>query len=179
MKGVVFTEFLTMVEKQYSEDMVDDVIDDAELPSGGAYTAVGTYDHKEMVQLLVQLSKKTGIDPSALLNAFGHHLFVALSTGYPQYVEGMESSFEVLDQLEPFIHVEVKKLYPDAELPEFETTYITDDAMGMIYRSPRCLGDLCQGLMEACFAAFKENIELSRADEAEGRIVRFDHKKVA
>ncbi len=45
MKGVVFTEFIEMVEDQFSADMVDDIIDDAQPPSGGAYTAVGTYDH--------------------------------------------------------------------------------------------------------------------------------------
>lgn len=42
MKGVVFTAFLEMVASQFSEDMVDDIIDAAQLPSGGAYTAVGT-----------------------------------------------------------------------------------------------------------------------------------------
>lgn len=35
MKGVVFTEFLEMVEARFSADLVDDVIDAANLPSGG------------------------------------------------------------------------------------------------------------------------------------------------
>ena len=45
MKGIVFTEFLEMVEDKFSADMVDDIIDDCDLASGGAYTAVGTYPH--------------------------------------------------------------------------------------------------------------------------------------
>lgn len=45
MKGIVFTEFVDMVEAQFSADMVDDILDDAAPASGGAYTAVGTYDH--------------------------------------------------------------------------------------------------------------------------------------
>jgi len=56
MKGVVFTEFLDMVEAKFSADMVDDIIDDAKLASGGAYTAVGTYPHSEMVALGVALA---------------------------------------------------------------------------------------------------------------------------
>ena len=51
MKGVVFTEFLDMVADRFSPDMVEDIIDDAQLPSGGAYTAVGTYPHEEMVAM--------------------------------------------------------------------------------------------------------------------------------
>lgn len=40
MKGIVFTEFLEMVESHHSADMVDDIIDAARLVSGGIYTAV-------------------------------------------------------------------------------------------------------------------------------------------
>jgi hypothetical protein len=49
MKGMVFTEFLEMVEAKFSADMVDDIISDSDLPNGGAYTSVGTYDHSELV----------------------------------------------------------------------------------------------------------------------------------
>jgi predicted homoserine dehydrogenase-like protein len=60
MKGIVFTEFLDMVETTISADAVDDVIEAAGVPSGGAYTAVGTYDHKEMVSLVGALSEVSG-----------------------------------------------------------------------------------------------------------------------
>ena len=49
MKGIVFTEFLEMVEASYGLQTVDTIIENASLPSEGAYTAVGTYDFNEMV----------------------------------------------------------------------------------------------------------------------------------
>ena len=52
MKGVVFTEFLEMVEDRFSPEMADRIIEGAELASGGVYTTVGTYDHGEMIQLV-------------------------------------------------------------------------------------------------------------------------------
>ena len=61
MKGMVFTEFLEMVEDKFSADMVDDIIDDSAPPSGGAYTAVGTYDHNELVGMVVALSQRSGL----------------------------------------------------------------------------------------------------------------------
>jgi Haem-NO-binding len=56
MKGVVFTEFLEMVEDRFSPEMADRIIEGAELASGGVYTTVGTYDHGEMIQLGVAVS---------------------------------------------------------------------------------------------------------------------------
>ena len=49
MKGVVFTEFIEMVENEFSPDLADTIITEAGLPSGGIYTSVGTYRHEEML----------------------------------------------------------------------------------------------------------------------------------
>ena len=42
MKGLVFTEFLEMVESKWGLATVDRVIQGAALPNNGAYTSVGT-----------------------------------------------------------------------------------------------------------------------------------------
>ena len=56
MKGIVFTEFLDMVEARFTPEVADRMITAAAVPSSGAYTAVGTYDYHEIIQLVVQLS---------------------------------------------------------------------------------------------------------------------------
>jgi PleD family two-component response regulator len=40
MKGIVFTEFLEMVENRFSEHTVDQLIEQVDLPSKGIYTSV-------------------------------------------------------------------------------------------------------------------------------------------
>ena len=55
MKGIVFTEFSTMVESLFGEDMLDDLLDATDPASGGAYTSVGTYNHNELVDMVVEL----------------------------------------------------------------------------------------------------------------------------
>ena len=42
MKGIVFTEFLEMVESKFGIEMVNGLLDSSELASGGVYSAVGT-----------------------------------------------------------------------------------------------------------------------------------------
>lgn len=162
MKGVVFTSFLEMVEESHGLDMVDDIIDASELPSGGSYTAVGTYDHTEIVALVVALSAKTGVAVPELLKAFGEHLFSILISSYPQFGAHLTSSLDMFESIENYIHVEVRKLYPDAELPTFKCDRIAPDKLKMIYQSSRHFEDLCEGLIRGALKHFAETAEITR-----------------
>lgn len=162
MKGIIFTEFLALVENQWNEDMVDDIIDACELPSGGAYTSVGTYSHTEIVDLVVALSERSNVPVDQLLQIYGKHLFGRLAALYPKFVDRSLSMLEFLEGVERYIHVEVKKLYPDAELPSFETKRLEENKLEMIYRSSRHLDDVCQGLMEGSMDHFEAKGTISR-----------------
>jgi len=175
MKGVVFTEFVEFVEDQFGLDVADDMIDNSELPSGGSYTAVGTYDHTEMVELVTQLHKLTDKPVDGLIFAYGKHLFTRFAAGYHHFFEGVKSSFEFLLQIENHIHVEVRKLYADAELPSFEYPHVSSNRLEMIYRSQRAFGDLAAGLIEGCIEHFGEQISVEREAIAsdEGNAIKF------
>jgi len=162
MKGVVFTEFMEMVESTFSADMVDDIIDDADLPSGGAYTAVGTYDHSEMVALVVALSKRSGMEVRDLLLAFGEYLFGRFVAGYPSFFVGATDAFKFLSGIEDIIHAEVRKLYPDAELPKFDVEHHDAQRLVLVYDSRRHFEDLAEGLMRGCIAHFGGGIAVAR-----------------
>jgi len=60
------------------------------------------------------------------------------------------------------IHVEVLKLYPDAEVPHFEVLDRTDDRLVLLYESTRHFCDLAEGLMHACAIHFGETIDIAR-----------------
>ncbi|MCX6971212.1 MAG: heme NO-binding domain-containing protein [Verrucomicrobia bacterium] len=161
MKGIVFTKFIEMVEAQFSIDTAEDMIEACDLPNGGAYTSVGTYDHQEMVALLVQLSRMTGKPVPDLLRAYGNFLFGQFVQLYPVFFNGVTSSLAFVGLIDGVIHVEVLKLYPDAQLPRFETLSRSDDELKVVYRSDRHLGDLAEGLLEACIAHFGEQASVS------------------
>lgn len=170
MKGIVFTELLEMVASTWSEDMVDDIIDAADLPSGGAYTSVGTYDHSEIVALVGALSERTGIPGNALVSTFGHHMFGRFNTLYPDFFSGIDDALDFLERVETVVHVEVLKLYPDAQLPRFEVSR-SADRMQLIYRSPRHMGDLAAGLIDGCIAHYGQPIAVEREDGTGGTVV--------
>lgn len=181
MKGIVFTEFLEMVEEGFSETLADELLEGCDLPSGGSYTAVGTYDHAELVQLVQALSAKTGTPVPDLVRAFGRHLFGRFVAMYPHLFAGVHSAFDFLRNIETHIHAEVKKLYPDAELPSFECVERAPGHMEMTYRSPRGFADLAEGLILGCAEHFGESIRIER--EAlpgnGGQAVRFSLRQSA
>lgn len=168
MKGVVFTEFMEMVEARFSADMVDDIIDDARLPHGGAYTAVGTYDHREIVELVAALSKRSGLGVGDLLKVFGEHLFGRFVVGYPHFVDGATDAFAFLAGIEDVIHAEVRKLYPDAELPHFDVEHHDDHRLVLLYDSHRHMEDLAEGLIRGCLRHFGVTAQLSRETVGRG-----------
>lgn len=167
MKGMIFTEFLEMVEDSFGWEMAEQIIEDAKLPNEGAYTAVGTYDHSEMVRLVVALSKRTEMPVPDLMRIFGKHAFGQFAIGFPFMFEGVTDPLVFLDSVENYIHVEVRKLYPAAELPTFNTTYLNDDCLTMTYRSERPFADLAEGLIEGCIQHFGQEVKLERSDESE------------
>ncbi len=174
MKGVVFTEFLEMVEDTFGYEMVDEIISNSDLESNGVYTSIGTYDHKEMFSLVSSLSKKTEIPVHTLLKKYAHHLGDFFHGNYNAFYARAANLFEFLESIENFIHVEVKKLYPDAELPTFETRKIDHDNIEMIYKSTRKMSDLAYGLIEKSSTHFKEPIEIKKENiEEDGSVVRF------
>ena len=75
MKGMLFTALLELIEVEFGSDVLDSVLDDVKPASGGIYTSVGTYDHTELVAMLVSLSKQTKVSLTNLTKTFGMYHF--------------------------------------------------------------------------------------------------------
>lgn len=178
MKGIVFTEFIEMVEDKFSIQVADRLLDECDLPSGGIYTAVGTYDHHEIVSMVVKLSEISGIPVPGLINAFGQYLFPRFHALYPNFFEGVNNAFDFLESIDSVIHIEVLKLYPDAELPKFDSYRPNSETLVMTYYSDRHMGDLAEGLIQACVNHYGEPYEVHRENLQEpGQPVRFTIRK--
>lgn len=172
MKGLVFTEFLKMVEETFSLDVVDKIIDAANLPNRGAYTSIGTYDYHELLSMVTHLSQLTGISVPELEMAYGKYLFKSLLSHHKDIVVNAGSCFKFLTFVNDHIHIEVKKLYPDAELPSFSYQMITPNKLILEYHSARPFADLAQGLILGCADYFGETIEIHKENiEAQGDVL--------
>ena len=158
MKGVVFTEFFSMVEEVFDADMVDHLIEATNPSSLGAYTSVGSYDYAELEAMVVELSSVSKMEIETLLTAVGKHLGAQFATNYTSFFTTAGDTYSLLKQIDQHIHVEVRKLYPDAELPEFDFIQSSENDLLLKYRSTRPLADLAHGLILQTAQYFGENL---------------------
>ncbi len=174
MKGIIFTEFLELVENKFGLEVVDKIIEQSNLPSKGIYTSIGTYDFSEMLSLLQHLSEHSGLSIDDLLLTYAEHFFGVLVSSYPDLINRYTDPIEMLSSIENHIHVEVQKIYPDAELPTFDVKEKTDTKLVMIYKSSRAMYSFGLGLMNKTFEHFdaKANISVEKL-ASDGTEVKF------
>ncbi|MDB4228315.1 heme NO-binding domain-containing protein [Flavobacteriaceae bacterium] len=154
MKGIVFTEFLDLVEERFGLEMVDAIISQSKLESKGVYTSIGTYSFSELLQLLQNLKIQTGISIDNLLLIYGEHFFSVIETNYKDLLSSYNDPIEMLASIENHIHVEVRKIYNDAELPTFIIKEKTKKTLILIYKSSRSMHHFGLGLMNKTFEHF-------------------------
>jgi len=174
MKGIVFTEFLDLVEERFGLEMVDAIISQSKLESKGVYTSIGTYSFSELLQLLQNLKIQTGISIDNLLLIYGEHFFSVIETNYKDLLSSYNDPIEMLASIENHIHVEVRKIYNDAELPTFIIKEKTKKTLILIYKSSRSMHHFGLGLMNKTFEHFnsKATIVLEKIKK-DGTEVKF------
>jgi hypothetical protein len=110
MKGIIFTEFMELVEQEFGLEVLENMLDES--GSEGIFTAVGSYDHKELVKMIVSLSKLTDVPIEALQEVFGKSVFNNLLNTLPNSagLKKCANTFQFIRHVEEYIHLEVKKL---------------------------------------------------------------------
>lgn len=169
MKGIIFTLLLDMVDDAFGAQTTENIITASNLPSGGAYTSVGTYAHSEIVSLVTNLSKETNVAVPDLIRTFGNHLLGEFYKLHPDFFGEIDDVLSFLELVDGYIHSEVLKLYPDAKLPKISTKRMSDGGLELIYQSDRMMGDLAEGLIAGAIEHFGGCNTFTREDkQAEG-----------
>jgi len=162
VRGIIFTEFVQLVEEKFGVVMADEVLSTPGLTDGGAYTSVGQYPHTEMLAIVGTLAERSGIPASDLCKVFGEWLFPKLARAFEFSVRSHTDAFAFLSSLDGLIHAEVRKLYPEAELPHVPVTRLDERELVLDYRSKRPFADVAEGLLRGALAWFGERAELRR-----------------
>jgi len=174
MKGIVFTEYIEFVENSYGFETTQQMIDNSNLSNDAVFTSVGTYDPTEFVKMVLKLSEIVNAEVSELLIAYGKYLFNRFSELYPHFFHEGLNIFDFINKIDDYIHVEVKKLYPDAELPMVKTVKRNDNMIEIVYNSQRRFGDFAHGLLLGAVSYFNVDVEITtRLLEDDGSKVQF------
>ncbi len=160
MKGIVFNLLEEAVTAHHGEETWDTVLDTAELE--GAYTSLGSYPDEEFVALVNATAQLLDREPQPLIRWFGRQALPMLGAKYPRLFAGYSDSYSFVLALNDIIHPEVKKLYPEADVPEFAFDDSTAGVLALGYRSPRRLCAFAEGLLEGTAEWFGERVTLDQ-----------------
>lgn len=164
MKGLVFTEFLEMVEEKFGYVTVDKIIESSELPSGGKYTSIGNYSHRELMALVTELSKIQQIPTTEIMKSYGHHLIEVFIQKFGVFFEETQDVFKFYQNIDQFIHLEVSKQNVAENQHQFEFVQSENGADQMIYYSKKKIAFLAEGLFAATLEHFKAKATLEKEE---------------
>lgn len=169
MKGIIFSSFLDFVELQLGDDFLEQMIDDTDLKTNGAYTNVGTYPVEELVSMLEYILGKHELDKNQLLKDFGCHTFGHLTKNYNHLVMDFKDAFDCIYNVDQTIHQNVLKLYPDAELPNMKAKFLDEgNKLHLVYESSRPFMYVAYGLLDGCVKHFGGNVVIEMLDLSNG-----------
>ncbi|MFT4862213.1 MAG: putative hydrocarbon binding protein [Pseudohongiellaceae bacterium] len=160
MKGVVFDILNEMVEEKFGFQAWESILELANLD--GIYVTTETYSDEELFKLVAAAETVSGIPANELVREFGKYMLPSFVKSHPVFFEGKHSLRDFLLTVDRVIHVEVRKLYPDAGLPKFDYGNEPEDSkkLTMIYQSPRKLCALSEGLIDGAAVYFGEGYSL-------------------
>jgi hypothetical protein len=165
MKGIIFTEFVKYVEETHGEKILASTMKKAGgVTADGVYIETQTYPYEEMFQLAGNLAAQTGVTLAQTFEDFGEYLFGNLARMFSSFFAPDETLFSFLQKLEDHIHVEVRKKYPDANLPGFEFQPIDAKNLRMIYTSERAMSDFGIGLIKGAAHWFNRDVFVGKKD---------------
>jgi len=175
MKGIVFIELLQTLERHHGTKTLQSVIEKANLPNNGVYNSEEFYSFDELGKIISAISKETKTDTPLILRDLGKHLFQKLAVLYPEIPTKKANALEFIASVETYIHPEIRKIYPNAQLPKFVIEKQDVQSLTMLYISDKKFEAFVWGLMLGCAEYYKQalDIEYTPVEKQQNYSVRF------
>ncbi len=158
MKGIIFRLAGQAVSDAHGEDTWDDLLDVA--GAHGSYTSLGNYPDAELFRIVGAASQKLGVPPPHVVRWIGASVVPMMAAQHPDFFAPHTCTRTFLLTLNTVIHPEVRKLYPEAEAPDFDFDTSDPDVLRMTYRSARKMCAFAEGLIEGSARHYGEQVEI-------------------
>ena len=159
MKGVVFNLLEQLVARDFGEDTWDALLDASGLD--GVYTSLGSYPDEDLAKLVSAASDVLAMPADDVVSWLGRNALPLFAERYPQLFEPHDSTRSFVLTLNDIIHPEVRKLYPGADVPEFDFD-VREGGVVMGYRSHRKLCSFAEGLLLGAADHYGERLTIEQ-----------------
>lgn len=158
MKGIVFNLLEEFIAEKLGEEKYEEIVAGCDMMTKEPFVGPGTYPDDDLFAIVGKTVEVSGIALPDALRAFGRFCFPKLAERFPDFIVPHTHPKSFLKTVDTVIHVEVRKLYPDAEPPYFTYDDPTPDRLIMRYSSKRRLCHLMEGLIDGVSDYYKTPI---------------------
>ena len=158
MKGIIINITENFITDNYGEEIFDQIMSSCNLKTEDPFVSPGTYPDSDLFEIVVNASKKLEITIEVFLKKLGHFAFAKLAERHPSFLEGYDHPKIFLQTVDSVIHMEVRKLYQDSQLPVFQYSDPSKDELIITYFSKRKLYPFLEGMINGVSDFFKVGI---------------------
>jgi len=176
MKGIIFNLLEEFITENWGEEKYEEILKGCPIKTKEPFVGPGTYPDADLIAIVTKTVEKLGVPLPEALRTFGRFCFPKLSERHPQFVKPYRHPKAFLKTVENIIHVEVRKLYKDAETPHFSYKDPASNRLIIEYESKRKLCHFMEGLIEGVAVYFQSPIQYqqTRCALKEGKVCEFD-----
>ena len=147
MKGIVINITEDFIIDNFGEEIFDQTISNCNLKTEDPFVSPGTYPDSDLFEIVVNASQILEITIEEFLKKLGHYAFAKLAERHPSFLEGYNHPKSFLQTVDGVIHMEVRKLYQDSQLPVFQYSDPSKDELIITYYSKRKLYPFLEGMI--------------------------------
>lgn len=159
MKGIVFNLFEEFITEKFGEGKYEEILSGCNLKTKEPFVGPGSYPDEDLLEIVGKTVQATGIPLPDALGSFGRFCFPKLAERFPAFVTPYNHPKPFLKTVDSVIHIEVRKLYRDAEPPSFTFEEPSPDTLIMRYHSKRKLCLFMEGMIEGVAEYYKSPIK--------------------
>ncbi len=178
MKGEIFNLLEDFIIQNMGVETYEDIHKECapSLQTKEPFVGPGTYPDSDFMEIFGAVLRKGQLVASSASRAFGRFCFPRLLARLPGYAEQCGDPKTFLRSIHDVVHVEVRKVYRDAEPPQFTYRDKGPDCLVMIYKSKRKLYDFFEGLIEGVSDYYRIPISISRTivPKDDGEVCEFE-----
>lgn len=164
MKGEIFNLLEDFVIENMGVETYEEIHRECapSLHTKEPFVGPGTYPDSDFQEIFAALLRRTSLVAASASRAFGRFCFPRLLARLPGYAERCGDPKTFLRSVHDVVHVEVRKVYRDAEPPQFTYRDSGFNRLIMVYKSKRRLYDFFEGLIDGVSDYYRVPIKVTR-----------------
>lgn len=167
MRGIIFKAYTEFIKERFDSKTLDKILQSDDYPNNGGFSAIGNYKTSYMISLINNTTHLFQSSKNEIIKQFGKFAFGYLFNRFKKLYDeendilNLKNAFDFLENLNRLHFTELKKLYPNANFPEFGIERVDNEHIILEYSSFRDLPYLTYGLIEGCLEYYENSASVT------------------